>query len=112
MFNDDTDYLEERHVNEYTGIKKGRPLGAANLKTYKWDVTVFDKDTNTFKQCKCVSVNDINEKFGLNLNSDYVKRIRTKYRADMDMKKKESSFLARYGNISIQKIYEPVGIST
>ena len=105
--NEVIDYLEENPVK-----KQGRPKGANNLKTYKWNVTVFDKDTNTFKRDKCVSVNDINEKFGLKLNSDYVMRIRTKYRADMDMKKKASSFLARYGHIQIEKIYEPVGIST
>tara|TARA_R110001592_G_C13069027_1_gene741634 strand:+ start:750 stop:1124 length:375 start_codon:yes stop_codon:yes gene_type:complete len=117
--NDVIDYLEERPAEDegvgYNLVRKqGRPVGATNLKTYKtykWDVTVFDKDTNTFKRDKCVSVSDINEKFGLNLNSDYVKRIRTKYRADMDMKKKGSSFLARWGHVQIEKIYEPTGIS-
>ena len=87
---------------------KGRPLGASNVKTYKWDVIVFNKETNTFKREKCITIADINEKFGLKLNSDYVKRISTKYRADMDMKMKKNSFLARWGNIQIAKIYEPV----
>ena len=45
---------------------------------------------------------------GLNLNGDYVRRIMTKYRADPDMKKKESSFLAKYGHIKIEKIFEKV----
>lgn len=100
------DYLEEMP----TEIKKtaGRPKGVGNVKTYKWDVTIFDKETNTFKKGKCTTIADINEKFGLKLNSDYVKRISTKYRADMDMKMKKNSFLARWGNISIKKIYEPV----
>ena len=105
--NEIIDYLEEPPKRG-----KGRPMGVSNLKTYKWDVTIFDKDTNTFKKGKCTTVNHINEMFGLKLNSDYVKRISTKYRADMDMKKKGSSFLARWGHIQIQKIYEPVGIST
>jgi len=91
-------------------IKKtaGRPKGVGNVKTYKWDVIVFDKVTNTFKREKCITIADINEKFGLKLNTDYVKRISTKYRADMSMKNKSNSFLARWGHVSIQKIYEPV----
>ena len=80
---------------------RGRPAGVQNIKTYKWDVTVFDKTTNTFKREKCITIADINEKFG-------VKRIVTKYRADMSMKNKENSFLARWGFIQIEKIYEPI----
>jgi|TARA_R110000824_G_C14751547_1_gene628650 hypothetical protein len=87
---------------------RGRPAGVKNIKNYKWDVTVFDKTTNTFKREKCITIADINEKFGLKLNSDYVKRIVTKYRADMSMKNKENSFLARWGFIQIEKIYEPI----
>lgn len=87
---------------------RGRPKGSANVGYYTWDVTIFDKDTNTFKREKCITIKDINEKFGLKLNSDYVKRISTKYRADMSMKNKQNSFLARWGFINIVKIHEPV----
>ncbi len=87
---------------------RGRPAGSTTSKVYRWEVRIFDKETNTFKEGKCCSVKDINEKFALNLNNDYVKRIMTKYRADMSMRNKENSFLARYGHIQINKINEKV----
>ena len=63
---------------------RGRPAGVKNIKNYEWDVTVFDKTTNTFKREKCITIADINEK------------------------NKENSFLARWGFIQIEKIYEPI----
>ena len=90
---------------------RGRPKGSPNVGIYTWDVTVFYKETNTFKREKCTTIKDINEKFGLKLNSDYVKRICTKYRADMTMRNKQNSFLARWGFIDIKKINERIEIS-
>jgi len=86
----------------------GRPKGTKNDKVYKWKVILFNNETKTFREGKYTSVNHINKELNLNLNSDYVKRIMTKYRADPNMRNKENSFLARYGHIQIQKIYEPV----
>jgi hypothetical protein len=88
--------------------KGGRPKGSGNKKHYNWSVVMFDKETNSFKKGKYISVNDINKDLGLNLNSDYVRRIMTKYRADLTQKNKENSFLARYGHINIEKIKEPI----
>jgi len=86
----------------------GRPKGTKNDKVYKWKVILFNNETKTFREGKYTSVNHINKELNLNLNSDYVKRIMTKYRADPNMRNKENSFLARYGHIQIQKIYEPI----
>ena len=86
----------------------GRPKGTKNDKVYKWKVILFNNETKSFKEGKYTSVNHINKELNLNLNSDYVKRIMTKYRADPNMRNKENSFLARYGHIQIQKIYEPI----
>ena len=86
----------------------GRPRGTKNDKVYKWKVILFNNETKSFREGKYTSVNHINKELNLNLNSDYVKRIMTKYRADPNMRNKENSFLARYGHIQIQKIYEPV----
>ena len=86
----------------------GRPKGTQNNKVYKWKVMLFDNSTKSFKEGKYTSVNHINQELNLNLNSDYVKRIMTKYRADPNMRNKENSFLARYGHIQIEKIYEPI----
>ena len=86
----------------------GRPRGSGNNKIYKWKVVLFDNSTKTFKEGKYTSVKNINQELNLNLNSDYVRRIMTKYRADPNMRNKENSFLARYGHIQIEKIYEPI----
>jgi hypothetical protein len=88
--------------------KGGRPKGSGNKKHYNWNVILFDKDSNTFKKGKYISVNDINADLGLKLNSDYVRRIMTKYRVDTEQKFRNNSFLARYGHISIEKIKEPI----
>jgi len=89
---------------------RGRPKGMSSY--YKWKITIFDKETNCFKEGKYISVGDINKDYaeylGITLNSDYVKRIMTKYRADPQMKKKDSSFFARWGHIKIDKIHEKV----
>ena len=87
---------------------RGRPLGVNNVRSYKWDVTFYDLDTDTFIKHKCTSVKDINEKFGLKLNSDYVRRIMSRYRADLSMRNGQNSFLARWGHIHIKKINEPI----
>ena len=97
---------KENNVNVEN--KRGRPKGVGNQSYLKWEVCIFDKDTNTFKEGKYISVKDINEDLGLKINSDYVKRIMTHYRADTTMRNKDNSFLARYGHIKIKKIYEPV----
>lgn len=86
----------------------GRPKGTLNKKTYKWKVILFDNSTKSFKEGKYYSVPHINQELNLNLNADYVRRIMTKYRADTNMRNGENSFLARYGHIQIEKIYEPI----
>ena len=95
---------------EKTKSSAGRPKGSGNVKAYKWKVILFDDKTKSFKEGKYTSVNHINQELNLDkpLNSDYVRRIMTKYRADPNMRNKENSFLARYGHIQIEKIYEPV----
>ena len=79
-----------------------------NCSTYKWKIIIFNKETNEMKEGKYCSVNQMNKDLGLNLNSDYVKRIMTKYRADLKQRNKENSFMARYGHIKIEKIFEPI----
>ena len=69
---------------------------------------LFDDKTKLFKEGKYTSVNHINQELNLKLNADYVRRIITKYRADPNMRNGENSFLARYGHIQIEKIYEPI----
>ena len=89
---------------------KGRKKGSGNCSFYKWEVVLFDKTNNTFKEGKFCSINDLNRDWELKLNSDYVKRIITRYRADLTQRNKENSFLARYGHIKITKIHEKVSM--
>jgi len=104
--------VENNNLVENEKRGRGRPKGMGNCSYYKWKITIFDKETNSFKEGKYISVGDINKDYseylGISLNSDYVKRIMTKYRADPDMKKKDNSFLARWGHIKIEKIHEKV----
>ena len=86
---------------------KGKPKGVVNVKNLKWKITIFNKETNEFKEGKFTTISALNEGMDLNLNSDYVKRIMTKYRADVTRRNGENSFLSRYGHIKIEKIFEP-----
>ena len=96
------------NINIHNIKNAGRKKGSGNHSYYKWEVVLFDKETNSFKEGKFCSISDLNKDWELKLNSDYVKRIMTKYRADMNQRNKENSFIARYGHIKIQKIHEKV----
>ena len=87
-------------------ITLGRKKGSSNTTFYKWDITMFDKETNRMKEGKFCSIKEINEEWNLSLNSDYVRRIITRYRVDEDAKRKDSSFVAKWGHINIKKIHE------
>ena len=69
---------------------------------------MFDKETNQLKEGKFCSIPHLNEEWDLKLNSDYVRRIMTGYRADKTQRWGKNSFLQRYGHIRINKINEPV----
>ena len=92
--------IENKHLNA------GRKKGTLNKKYYKWSVVMFDKKTNSFKEDRFFSIKHLNEEWDLNLNSDYVKRIITRYRTDLNQRNKENSFLQRWGHLKITKIYE------
>jgi len=93
---------------ELSTNNKGKPKGSINNKTLKWKITIFYKDTNTYREGKFTTISSLNEGMNLNLNGDYVKRIMTHYRTDKNMRNKENSFLARWGHIKIEKICEKV----
>ena len=106
-----TSLVENNNANE-TAKKmddlRGRKAGSRNQKTYHWEVCVFDKETNTFKEGKFCSIKELNEKFNLSLNSDYVRRIMTNYRADLTQRNKQNSFIQRWGHIKIKRIHEHI----
>ena len=86
----------------------GRGFGHKNYKNYKWDIVYFDKEKNEMKTGKYVSINDLNEKLGLNLTNDIVWRLTTLKKVDVNKRNKENSFLSRYGHIKLTKINIPV----
>jgi hypothetical protein len=86
----------------------GRGKGATNYKVYKWEIIYYDKENNEMKSGRYVSINDMNEKLGLNLTNDIVWRLTTLKKVDLKKRNKENSFLARYGHIKITKINIPV----
>jgi len=104
----DIENTTENLINEEkdVALKRGRKEGWVNTKYYVWKVTVFNRTTNTFSTGKYTSVANINEVLGTSFNSDHVRRIRTKYRADLSQRNKNNSFLARYGHYNIEKIKE------
>jgi hypothetical protein len=85
---------------------KGRGEGSTNWKKYKWYVTVYDKNTDSFRTGKFSSIKEINEKMKLNLTVDICWRLRTLNRVDTSKRNKENSFLSRYGHIKLEKIDE------
>ena len=95
-----TDVIDGRKLN------KGRPIGGTNLSSYKWEVCMYDKTTNQLKKGKFSTIKELNKEWDLKLNADYVKRIRTHFRADESMRYKENSFIQRWGHIKIEKINE------
>ena len=85
---------------------KGRGEGATNWKKYKWSIIYFDKEKNEIKSGKFVSLNELNEKMGLNLSVDTCWRLRTHNKVDESKRNGPNSFLAKYGHIKIEKIDE------
>lgn len=84
---------------------QGRGKGATNWRKYKWAVD-FTEGDSVIKSGKYVSIQDINDKEGLNLTGDIVWRLRTGNRVDTTQKNKDNSFLSRYGHLKINKISE------
>jgi hypothetical protein len=97
--------MEQKKYYKPEGFQ-GRGKGSTNWKKLKWEVIMFDKETNTFKGGKYSSVKQLNEELGLNLSGDTVWRLITHSRVDESKRNKENSFLGRYGHIKINKIDE------
>jgi len=83
-----------------------RTKGTLNRKYLKWNITIFDKETNSFRGGKYSTIQEANEDLNLNLNNDLIWRIQTKNRVDTEQKHKDKSFIARYGHIKVEKIKE------
>lgn len=85
---------------------KGRGEGNGNYKKFKWSITLFDKESNSFKEGKYTTIKDMNEGMGLKLTGDIVWRLTTGKRVDTTKRNKDNSFISRYGHIKLVKIAE------
>ena len=82
---------------------KGRG-NSKNYKKDKWSCIVYDKDTGTIKEGSFATKEKLIEGMDLNITADTVYRIATGHRVDSDKKKKDSSFVSKYGHIKITKV--------
>jgi hypothetical protein len=88
----------------------GRQPGSRNYKTYKYLITIYDKETNQLKIGKFFCLRHINEELKLSLSGEMLHRMHTHYRIDQSMTKGKNSFLAKYGHIKVERINEKVEI--
>lgn len=96
---------------------KGRLTGGLNESFYKWQISVYDLETDTTQTSKYFSIRHFNDTHGTNYNSDHVQKL-NKLRANIgdytmdDVRNARlttpSSVLAKYGNLRFCKIREPV----
>ena len=84
----------------------GRQPGSKNYKTYKYQITIYDKETNQLKSGKFFCLRHINEELNLSLSGEMLHRMHTNYRIDPLMTKGKNSFLAKYGHIRVERINE------
>jgi len=85
---------------------KGRGDGNTNWKKYKWSIIVFDKESNSIKTGKFCSLDELNAEMGLSITLDTSWRLRNPSKVDLTKRMGNSSFLAKYGHIKIEKIDE------
>tara|TARA_R110000803_G_scaffold43002_2_gene92069 strand:- start:740 stop:997 length:258 start_codon:yes stop_codon:yes gene_type:complete len=79
---------------------KGRPTGSPNRTHYKWKLTVFDKETNTFRGGKYSTIREMNTQEGHDppWNCDFVNRLYTGIG--------QEKFNKRHGHLQLEKIHE------
>jgi hypothetical protein len=96
---------------------RGRTVGGSNDSFYKWQISMYDFETDTTQTSKYFSIKHFNDTHGTNYNSDHVQKL-TKLRSNIgdytmdDVKKARlttpGSVLAKIGNMKFCKIREPV----
>jgi len=85
---------------------KGRGLGNKSYKKNKWEVIIFDKESNSFHSGKYPTKEKLIEDLSLDISPDQIYRLVSGARVDKDKTKKNSSFLSKFGHIQIKKISE------
>jgi len=82
----------------------GRPPGAQNRTNYKWLLTVFDKESNTFVRGKYSTVREMNEDRGTEWSCDFINRLHSRKGISQ---KPNSVFIKKHGHLNLEKICEP-----
>jgi len=86
----------------------GRGKGNRSYKRNKWYGIVYEN--GEFRSGKYPTKDALIEGLGLSINRDHIYRL-VSGQYDKDKSKKDSSFLAKYSHIKIEKIDEPSGQS-
>jgi len=81
----------------------GRPPGAQNRTNYKWKLTVFDKETNTFQKSKYSTVREMNESRGTTWSCDFINRLYTRRGVN---ESPTGIFIKKHGHLNLEKITE------
>lgn len=76
----------------------------SNITTPRWEIFYFDRYDNVMKTDMFPTIKKLNEKLGLNLTADIIRRINTGFRVDKSMTQK-NAFLKKWGHIKIKKLY-------
>ena len=82
---------------------RGRPTGSPNRTHYKWLLTVFDKDSNTFRGGKYSTVKEMNEVQGTNWSCDFINRLYTRRGVNPSP---TGTFTKKHGHLKLEKINE------
>lgn len=85
---------------------KGRGMGNKSYKRNKWEVTMYDKEKECILTGKFPTKEKLIEDFKLDITPDQIYRLVSGARVDTLKTKKKSSFLTKFGHISIKKIDE------
>jgi len=83
---------------------RGRPVGSPNRTHYKWRLTVFCKDTNTFRGGKYSTIRELNEEQGTRWSCDFVNRLYTRRGVN---ESPGGTFTRKHGHLRLEKICEP-----
>ena len=85
---------------------QGRGKGAKTYNKLKWEIIMYDKESNRIKTGKFSSKEQMIAEMKLDLSPDHIYRLSSGKKVDETKRLKDSSFLEKYGHIQITKIDE------
>jgi len=97
--------MAEVEVKKYAKPEGFKGRGhSKNYKKNKWNCVLYDKESGTIKEGSFPTKEQLIEGMKLNITPDTIYRLYTGQRVDETKKKKDNSFVSRYGHIKITKL--------